>query len=59
MPEYEYKCDACEHAFSIRKSISEARREEDCPVCGGKTRKVFAAPAVHGSCQVRPGGGYS
>jgi putative FmdB family regulatory protein len=60
VPEYEYKCDACENAFSVRKSISEARRDEVCPVCGGKTRKVFGAPAVHGSsCSVSSGGGFS
>jgi len=52
MPEYDHKCTECGHAFSVRRSLSEASREETCPVCGGVTRRVWTAPQVKsvGSC---------
>lgn len=51
MPEYPYRCTVCKHEFSIKKPIAEATREEVCPVCSGESRKVWAATAVHTSCQ--------
>ena len=35
MPTYEYKCDACEHAFEEFQSMSEEPLKK-CPECGKK-----------------------
>lgn len=51
MPEYSYKCRVCEHEFSVKKPISDARNDEACPVCGGETGKIWSAPALGGTCQ--------
>ena len=48
MPEYSYKCRTCDHEFTVRKSISEASRDEPCPECEGETRKVWSVPGVAG-----------
>jgi len=41
MPIYAYRCDACEHDFDVRKPMAESSTPEECPLCGGDTRKVF------------------
>lgn len=39
MPTYEYLCGACQHKFSLIKSISEHEKEKvSCPKC--KSKKV-------------------
>ncbi len=54
MPEYEYKCTECGHAFSVRKRIAEAAREEPCPVCACETRRVWSVPTIAGAaCQTK------
>ncbi len=45
MPTYEYACTACGHRLeAVQKFTDEALSE--CPECGGKLRKVFAAPGI-------------
>jgi putative FmdB family regulatory protein len=40
MPTYEYICDACQHKFSLIRSIAEHDREKvSCPKCKGKKVK--------------------
>lgn len=58
MPEYAYRCRACTHEFDVKKPISEARKEEPCPVCGAETGKIFSAPTLGGSsCAPSSSGG--
>ena len=45
MPTYEYKCDACEHAFEKFQSIT-ARSIRKCPECGKmKVRRLIGSGA--------------
>ena len=45
MPTYSYRCTACDNAFDIKQSFSDATLTE-CPVCGGQLRKVFSPVGV-------------
>ena len=45
MPTYSYRCTECDNAFDIQQSFSDNSLTE-CPVCGGKLRKVFSAVGV-------------
>lgn len=45
MPTYAYTCTECGHAFDIHQSFSDAALTE-CPVCGGRLRKVFSSVGV-------------
>jgi putative FmdB family regulatory protein len=45
MPTYEYTCRDCGHTFDIVQKMSEDTLTI-CPRCGGRLRKVFAAPAI-------------
>ena len=45
MPIYDYRCDACGHAFSAVRSYSDGPVEE-CPHCGKRPRKLLVVPAV-------------
>ena len=45
MPTYEYACRACGHRLeAVQKFTDDALTE--CPECGGRLRKVFAAPGI-------------
>ena len=45
MPTYDYKCDACEHAWELFQSI-KATPEKKCPSCGKKkARRLIGAGA--------------
>ncbi len=45
MPTYDYKCDACEHAWELFQSI-KAEPEKKCPACGKKkARRLIGAGA--------------
>ena len=33
MPTYEYECDACDHAFEVLQSMTDAKLKK-CPKCG-------------------------
>ncbi len=46
MPTYDYKCDACEHAFEEFQSMSEAPLKK-CPKCGkNKLRRLIGTGAA-------------
>jgi putative FmdB family regulatory protein len=45
VPTYSYRCTECGNAFDIQQSFSDDSLTE-CPVCGGKLRKVFSAVGV-------------
>jgi putative FmdB family regulatory protein len=46
MPTYDYKCDACEHAFELFQSITEPVKKK-CPQCGKpKLRRLFGTGAA-------------
>ena len=44
MPLYEYECEACGHRFEAIQKFSDPPLEK-CPKCGGRLRKLQAAPA--------------
>ena len=45
MPIYDYRCDACGHAFSAVRSYTDGDVER-CPSCGARPRKLMASPAI-------------
>ena len=45
MPTYSYRCTVCGNAFDIVQAFTDDSLTE-CPVCGGKLRKLFAAVGV-------------
>ncbi|TMK60576.1 MAG: FmdB family transcriptional regulator [Actinobacteria bacterium] len=45
MPTYGYTCRDCGHSFDIVQKMTEDTLTI-CPRCGGRLRKVFAAPAI-------------
>ena len=45
MPTYGYTCRDCGHTFDIVQKMTEDTLTI-CPRCGGRLRKVFAAPAI-------------
>lgn len=45
MPLYEYECEKCEHRFEKIENVSASPKKK-CPKCGGKARRLFAAPAI-------------
>jgi putative FmdB family regulatory protein len=45
MPLYEYKCDACGHAFEKIVKFSDPPLDA-CPKCGGAVQKLFSSPAI-------------
>ena len=45
MPTYSYRCTECDNAFDIHQAFTDKTLTE-CPVCGGKLRKVFSPVGV-------------
>ena len=45
MPTYGYACRDCGHTFDIVQKMADDSLTI-CPRCGGRLRKVFAAPAI-------------
>jgi putative FmdB family regulatory protein len=45
MPTYQYACTECGHQFEEFQSFSDAALT-DCPVCGGRLRKVYGSVGV-------------
>lgn len=43
MPRYSYICDACDHAMSVFKLMSQYERVEICPGCGAEMKRDFTA----------------
>jgi len=49
MPEYEYTCTECGRQFEVRKPISQAAEDEQCPSCGGETKRKWSATNISSS----------
>ncbi len=45
VPIYDYRCDACGHAFSAVQSYTDETLDT-CPQCGAVPRKLMASPAI-------------
>ena len=45
MPIYEYACTSCGERTEARQSFSDPPLE-DCPICGGKLRKLYSPVGV-------------
>jgi putative FmdB family regulatory protein len=45
VPTYQYACTECDHRFDAIQSFSDPSLTE-CPVCGGKLRKVFSSVGI-------------
>ena len=45
MPNYDYRCRVCSHAFIVRQGYHDAR-EAQCPLCGGEAIQRISMPAV-------------
>ena len=45
VPIYDYRCDACGHAFSAVRSYSDGPVEV-CPNCGKRPRRLITSPAI-------------
>jgi len=48
MPQYEYRCDTCTKEFEIICKVAEHEIVARCPNCGGNSRQILSAAAVHG-----------
>lgn len=46
MPAYDYRCTQCTTTFEVVRSITD-RSEQECPSCGGQTKRVFSPVGVH------------
>lgn len=42
---YEYACSKCNHNFE--RIMKRGARAPRCPECGGSTRRLISAPAIH------------
>jgi putative FmdB family regulatory protein len=45
VPIYDYRCDACGHAFSAVQAMTDAALDR-CPECGARPRRVPSRPAI-------------
>lgn len=45
MPTYEYACTACGERTEAKQSFDDPPLE-DCPVCGGKLRKLYSPVGI-------------
>jgi len=45
VPIYDYRCDACGHAFSAVQSYQDETLDT-CPRCGARPRKLLTSPAI-------------
>jgi putative FmdB family regulatory protein len=39
MPLYEYRCKTCGQQFESYQRLTEVKKEEGCPACGGRAEK--------------------
>jgi putative FmdB family regulatory protein len=57
MPLYEYRCATCGQQYESYKRLTEEKKEEACPACGGRAVKMgISLFTAKGSS---PGGGSS
>jgi len=62
MPLYEYLCEKCGQQYESYKRLTEEKKDETCPACGGRAVKMgislFTAkgssPGGGSSCGVAP-----
>ena len=40
MPLYEYLCEKCGQQFESYKRLTEQKKDETCPACGGRAAKM-------------------
>ena len=40
MPLYEYRCETCGQQYESYKRLTEEKKDETCPACGGRAAKV-------------------
>jgi len=40
MPLYEYRCEKCGRQYESYKRLSEEKKDETCPACGGRAEKM-------------------
>jgi putative FmdB family regulatory protein len=45
VPTYQYACTACDERLEVVQSFTDDPLTE-CPVCGGRLRKVFSAAGI-------------
>ena len=45
MPTYEYRCTKCGREYEKREGF-DAPAVQDCPVCGGESRRVLQVPPI-------------
>lgn len=45
VPIYDYRCDACGHAFSAVQSYQDETLDT-CPQCAARPRKLMSSPAI-------------
>lgn len=45
MPQYTYRCNECDHEFTVRQRMVDDPLTE-CPVCGGGVRRVVSSVGV-------------
>lgn len=46
MPQYDYRCTACDEVFEVTRPVGKAG-EECCPSCGAPAKRVFTPVGVH------------
>ena len=47
MPEYEYRCEACKHNFSVNQEIKKYKPKKKCPECKKhKLERIISAPSI-------------
>lgn len=47
MPVYEYKCEACDHCYTVLLHIKDSDEIQPCPECGGeRVQKLISSVSV-------------
>ena len=47
MPTYKFKCKECDYVFEeFFFTVKKAKKEVECPKCGGTAEKMFTAPSI-------------
>jgi len=45
MPSYDYKCEHCDHLYTVFKPLAEFDSKEKCPFCRKLATKVITPPS--------------
>lgn len=46
MPNYDYRCLACNELFEVARSYKERETDVACPTCKYPATRVYSSPAV-------------